>query len=95
MKKKLAEWLNILFGFRKFIAWLFLFLVGIIFRVSGLVDGGQFVDLMKNTFMAFVAANGVEHLIDLGKQYVAAAKGTAPVPVPAADDVVATADDDK
>lgn len=63
MKQKIAEWINIIFGFRKFIAWLALFLVGIIFRVKGLVSGVEFVDLIKTTFMGFVAANGVEHIM--------------------------------
>jgi hypothetical protein len=63
MKEKIAEWINVIFGFRKFIAWFGLFLVGIIFRVQGLIDGPAFVDLMKSTFMGFVAANGVEHIM--------------------------------
>lgn len=63
MKQKIAEWINIIFGFRKFIAWFGLFLVGIIFRVNNLIDGPAFVDLMKSTFMGFVAANGVEHIM--------------------------------
>jgi hypothetical protein len=63
MKQKIAEWINIIFGFRKFIAWLALFLVGIVFRVKGLIAGAEFVDLIKGTFMGFVAANGVEHIM--------------------------------
>lgn len=63
MKQKIAEWINIIFGFRKFLAWLALFLVGIIFRVKGLIAGSEFVDLIKGTFMGFVAANGVEHIM--------------------------------
>lgn len=63
MKQKIAEWINIIFGFRKFIAWFGLFLTGIIFRVKGLIAGAEFVDLMKSTFMGFVAANGVEHIM--------------------------------
>lgn len=63
MKQKIAEWINIIFGFRKFMAWLALFLVGIIFRVKGLIAGAEFVDLIKGTFLGFVAANGVEHIM--------------------------------
>ncbi len=63
MKQKLAEWINIIFGFRKFMAWLALFLVGIVFRVKGLIAGAEFVDLIKGTFLGFVAANGVEHIM--------------------------------
>lgn len=63
MKEKIAEWINVIFGFRKFIAWFGLFVVGIIFRVQNLISGEAFVDLMKSTFMGFVAANGVEHIM--------------------------------
>lgn len=63
MKQKIAEWINIIFGFRKFMAWLALFLVAIVFRVKGLIVGAEFVDLIKGTFLGFVAANGVEHIM--------------------------------
>jgi len=69
MRKKIADLINIVFGFRKFIAWLGIFLTAIIFRLNDLVDGAQFVDLMKNTFLAFVTANGVEHVIGAVKSY--------------------------
>jgi len=90
MKKKLAELFNLIFGFRKFIAWIALFLVGIIFRIADKIDGGQFVDLIKSTFMAFVAANGAEHVINVVKQYVA--KGTEPAAVPAPEDAIVHVD---
>lgn len=83
MKKKLAEIFNLVFGFRKFIAWVALFLVAIVFRITNQVDGGQFVDLIKSTFVAFVAANGAEHVINVVKQYVAAKGQGVPVPPPA------------
>lgn len=70
MKQKLAELINVIFGLRKFIAWVALFLVGVIFRIAGLIDGAEFVDLSKNTFLAFVAANGAEHLLTTVKEYV-------------------------
>ncbi len=69
MKKKMLEIFNLLFGFRKIIAWLALFLVAILFRILNYVDGAQFVDLMKSTFVAFVAANGFEHIVGLAKEY--------------------------
>ena len=63
MKQKLAEWINVLFGFRKFLLMLVLFVVGIVFRIKGYISGGEFVDLFKNTTVAFMAANGIEHLV--------------------------------
>jgi hypothetical protein len=79
MKQKIAEWINIIFGFRKFMAWLALFLVGIIFRLKGLVSGAEFVDLIKGTFLGFVAANGVEHIMTTVKG-VMGDKSAAQVP---------------
>ena len=69
MRQKLAELIDIIYGFRKFIAFLLLFLVAIIFRIRVLIDGGQFVDLMKNVALAFFAANGIEHFIEAAKGY--------------------------
>lgn len=87
MKKKLAELINLIFGLRKFIAWVALFLVGIIFRITDKIDGEQFVDLIKSTFVAFVAANGAEHIINVVKTYVAA-KGQPVTIQPPADAIV-------
>lgn len=70
MKQKVAEWINVTFGLRKFIAWFGLFVVGIVFRVKGQINGNEFVDLMKSTFAGFVAGNTVEHLISFGKDFV-------------------------
>ena len=71
MRRKLAEFLNVFFGLRKFLAWFGLFLVGIIFRLKGQIDGGQFVDLMKATFSGLVAGNAIEHVVSFGKDYMA------------------------
>lgn len=70
MKEKVAEFIQIFFGFRKFILMILLFGVGIIFRLHNYVDGGQFVDLMKNTTIAFFAANGFEYISSTIKEYV-------------------------
>lgn len=79
MRQKLAEFFNLVFGFRKFLAWLALFLVAIVFRLENLVDGSQFTDLMKGTFLAFVGANGVEHIVSVAKDYVNNKGQTVPV----------------
>lgn len=63
MKQKVAELINIIFGFRKFLLMLALFAIGIIFRVKDYIDGNQFVDLLKSTTISFFAANGVEHVV--------------------------------
>lgn len=64
MKKKLAELINIVFGFRKFLLMLLVYLLGVIFRLKDLINGAEMVDLFKTTTIAFMSANGVEHIID-------------------------------
>ncbi len=71
MRQRLAELIDIIYGFRKFIAFLLLFMTGIVFRLCSLIDGGQFVDLMKTVALAFFAANGVEHFTEACKGYFA------------------------
>ena len=95
MKQKFIDFFNLVFGFRKLLAWLALFIVGIIFRLHGEVDGAQFVDLMKTTFMGFVAGNGVEHIMTTlkgiydskGQPVAAVDPDDSVVPQSAADDV--------
>jgi hypothetical protein len=71
MRERMAEFLNVLMGFRKFIAWFSLFGVGIVFRLQNYIDGGQWVDLMKATFAGFVAGNGVEYIASTVKDHLA------------------------
>ena len=67
MKRQLAEFVNILFGFRKFLLMLTVVLVMIVFRIYGLVNGAEMVDLLKATTIAFFGANGVEHIMTVVK----------------------------
>lgn len=69
MKQKIAELINVIFGMRKFILMLMLYLVGIIFRIKGLLDGAEMVDLFKATTIAFMSANGIEHLVEGVKSF--------------------------
>lgn len=78
MKQKLAELINIVFGFRKFLLMLLLYVVGIIFRLNDLVSGAEMVDLFKTTTIAFMSANGVEHLMTTVKDYMSNGKPSAP-----------------
>lgn len=71
MRQKLSELIDLIYGFRKIIAFFLLFLVAIIFRLDALIDGGQFVDLMKNVALAFFAANGIEHYTSMIKDRIA------------------------
>lgn len=85
MKQKFADLINIVFGYRKFIAWLAVFIVAMIFRVKDLINGSEFSDLVKNTFLAFAAANGVEHLVSVAKEYI---NSKGQITVPTGDDIV-------
>lgn len=70
MRQKIAELINIIFGFRKFLLMLLLYIVGIVFRLNNLVTGAEMVDLFKTTTIAFMGANGVEHLVTAVKDYM-------------------------
>lgn len=77
MKQKIAELINIIFGFRKFLLMMLLYLIGIIFRIKGLVNGAEMVDLFKTTTIAFMGANGVEHLMTTVKDYMGGKQATS------------------
>lgn len=70
MSEKLADFLDALQGLRKVLAFFALFAVAIIFRLCNLIDGGQFVDLMKNVTISFFAANGVEWIASTVKTHL-------------------------
>jgi predicted Co/Zn/Cd cation transporter (cation efflux family) len=70
MKEKIVEIVNIVLGLRKLMVMLLLFTLGVIFRLHNLIDGGQLVDLLKNTALGFFAANGCEHFSTAIKDYV-------------------------
>jgi hypothetical protein len=85
MRQKIAELINIIFGFRKFILMMVLYIVGIVFRIEGLISGDNMVDLFKSTTIAFMGANGVEHLVETVKSYMDSKNQTA---APAGDNLV-------
>lgn len=82
MRQKLAEFLDAIMGFRKFIAFLLLLAISIMFRSVNFINGSEFVDLMKNIGIAFFATNGVEHFTSMAKDYIASkvAERAAPAP---------------
>lgn len=86
MRQKLAELVDLIYGFRKFIAFLLLFLTGVIFRLTNQIDGGQFVDLQKNVGLAFFAANGIEHFTAMAKDYIASKAAPAATDTPPKED---------
>lgn len=93
MKQKFAEFFMLLMGFRKLLIMLLLFVIAIWFRLKGLMVGGDVVELLKGTVIAFFSANSVEHLTATVKEYVTnrapalttTASVTTPAPAPIAD----------
>lgn len=71
MTEKMAEFLDVLMGFRKFLAFMFVFIASVVFLVDGHISGSNFADIIKSAFVAFVAANGVEHFTSMAKDYLA------------------------
>ena len=70
MGARIREFLSFLNGFRKFTMMAAVLLVGIIFRVTGLVNGAEFVDLVKYTAIAFFGTNGLEHMTSAVKDWL-------------------------
>lgn len=87
MKQKLAEFINLVFGFRKFLLMLAICLIAVIFRIKGLIDGSDMVDLLKTTSLGFFGSNGVEHIVTCIKEYNAGKASQG-----AQDDIVPTED---
>lgn len=70
MKQKIAEFFILLMGFRKLLVMVLLFAIAIWFRLKGLMGGGDVVELLKGTTIAFFSANGIEHFTTMVKDYV-------------------------
>lgn len=69
---------------------LFIFLIAVVFRCKDMINGGEMVDLLKQTSIAFIGANGVEHIVGAVKGYMDARNPTAELddPKTAYEDVV-------
>lgn len=86
MKRKLAELINVIFGFRKFLLMFAVIIVAVVFRLKGLVNGAEMVDLIKNVGIAFMGANGVEHIVNAVNTHIAAKKAPGATTGPADTD---------
>ena len=82
MKEKIAQFYELLFGFRKFIVALLVLTVSIIFRTKSLLSGGEFVDLAKSVTLGFFGTNTVEGIISVVKDHLAARKEAGNVLAP-------------
>lgn len=69
MKQRLAEWINVIFGMRKFLLMAALYIMAVVFLCLHYIDGAQFTDLLKSTTLSFMVANGTEHLVTVARSY--------------------------
>lgn len=63
MKQKIIDFLNVFIDLQKALVMLLLIAIGIVFRVHDLVNGQEFVDLLKNTVIAFFAVQATQHIV--------------------------------
>lgn len=70
MKSIIADFFNLLNGFRKWSIMAAVLLVGIIFRTCSFLNGAEFVDLISTTSVAFFGTNAAEHLIKTVGEWV-------------------------
>ena len=69
MAQYLVNFINLFVGLRKTVAWFSLLIIGVIFTIKGIINGAEFVDLAKGTFLGFVAGNASEHISATVKEY--------------------------
>jgi hypothetical protein len=57
--------LHVIRGLRKWSIMLLIVVVGVIFRTNDLLNGLEFVSLIKGVAIAFMSSNAVEHVKDI------------------------------
>lgn len=82
MKEKIAEFYQLLFGFRKFIVALMVLIVSITFRCKNLLNGVEFVDLAKSVTLGFFGTNTVEGIVTVVKDHLQQRRDAGNVLVP-------------
>lgn len=70
MGQKLADFLAVFLGVRKTLVMFILILIGVVFRIRGLINGDQLVTLLQSTTVAFFAANSIEHVGETIRHYI-------------------------
>jgi hypothetical protein len=61
---KFFKMFELLEGSRKFLIMLIILTCSVIFRIYSLINGAEFVDLMKGCVIAFFASNIGEHVVN-------------------------------
>lgn len=55
------KWIERIRGLRKWSIMMALIAVGVVFRVHGYINGVEFVSLLKDVSIAFMASNAIEY----------------------------------
>lgn len=71
MTEKLSEFLETTYDFRQYIVFIMVLLISVPLLLKHFINGGQFEDLIKNVAVALYAIHGIQHLTDLGKNWIA------------------------
>ncbi len=79
MRDKWDDFWDLFTGMRKFLLMLIVFVIAIVFRAKGWVDGAQVTDLVKSIVLGYFASNGAEYVTGAVQTHYAAK--TAPTPV--------------
>lgn len=58
---KIDKWIERIRGLRKWTVIVALIGVGVVLRVQGYINGVEFVSLLKDVSVAFMASNAIEH----------------------------------
>lgn len=94
MKEKLAEWLLVIQGYRKFLIALLIIVVSIVFRSNNLLSGVEFVDLVKSIGLGFLGTNSAEGLISVLKEHLSARRDAGNLLAPPGDKSKQTEDEE-
>jgi len=68
MKEDVAEFFDLFYGYRKFIAFVAVFVTAVILRIKGYVGGSDLTSMVNTTFIAFASGNIAEHWSSVVKQ---------------------------
>jgi len=70
IRERIRELLLVVNGFRKLTLMAVLVIVGVVFRVLDYISGAELVELLKNTTVAYMAGNGIEHMTNAVKEWL-------------------------
>jgi hypothetical protein len=70
MKEQIADFLEIFTDTSKTLIMTCLIVLGAVFRVKGLIDGGQMVDIVKTTSIAYFSTVTAVHFVEMVKTHL-------------------------